>query len=1148
MSTAPSLRHSVALMLLSATVVFAADDGNDNTDFLLNAFSDIGPILALFGEQFARQFLSETFTWEDHVIFACIPLGIMTAISGAIRVQGHNFFKAVIGRARENHAAAEIEYMSSTSTEVCELYNGEGIGIMDYQGNTHRGWTSRGLSDNLTTYYRVESRPRFFKWFEPSPKPAVNSPNSTRSGTERSGDLETGTNRSEGAWNLDGQDPLQQTSDDAGMAREELSRSPGIQERPQGTSGNGRNPSRGQQSSQSPTQDGQNSEKKNHWLTLRSPNLQLNIPSAVVALILQIALLVIAVSTVYFISGFEPEPWGLPCYVGGSILLFLGMLACSVAIEKRTRELTRYRPNGVADSGQQREKFHLLWVQRNQRVSEQDFDSYIIDGGTRRHIMTSSRHEDPEGLDRTPPPAPESRNGQAGSTDTPSGQQKGSGEDSKLSLVLLLPLVAVLFGRTGFTVQFIGLRGLPWPCAVSQLGAMIIMAIIRALIRRRLAKRLDSRPVLQNHELDYLAIQLVEKNGKLFDDIPDRNLSPGKRWDIRAMVRSVWERMFGRKNDRKHQPSTEVLVWKVDTASDITFEPREESGAESTDAEVELVFKPCHNTTAIESDPLPTPADSHGSETTHTNDPGSETAHTDEGQRTILVRKRLGDLCKWPNSTSKSALALTLSIERFMNEFFSKGLLSNDSNKLTWKIPFSRSHTSAQNTRRSSSNQTNVSWIKLDVTMDPIAKIWRVDNGQVEAALSLWVAHWTAHRAEHLETDGEADGSDGQKKDWRRSGDGSHVEYCRRVGENRNGVLKRDISWWVNNAVEGLQEEPREGRDGPHDDTSLGSKEGRFNFGFNSVKASSSFNTFGNSATSISSKVSVSSKISGSSKAHGSSVTSRGSELPDRSELSGSTGSFKFLVQYSTADLVTVMAQHLFTCLIWNIGSLLPKNLLNRGDVNINEFVKVESSRLFDLPSSIRAQSGRRLSHRKLTKFVNYAEKQGLGTPDDILLCIIPTLSFFDCLPNNILFKDFSDFLRILSPFYNLKRRLEALKVRFRGFEICTDIASIWSTDWNERERDGAFMYKIGFTSRHLRVVNLKPDRRQLNLRTLFIGVKDGTERDIFGWTPLHYAAARPELKFKPAKGTSQPETKDSQLETKLNNNIQTYRWVDKFR
>lgn len=35
--------------------------------------------------------------------------------------------KAVIGRARENRAAAEVELMSSTSHEVCELWNGQSI-------------------------------------------------------------------------------------------------------------------------------------------------------------------------------------------------------------------------------------------------------------------------------------------------------------------------------------------------------------------------------------------------------------------------------------------------------------------------------------------------------------------------------------------------------------------------------------------------------------------------------------------------------------------------------------------------------------------------------------------------------------------------------------------------------------------------------------------------------------------------------------------------------------------------------------------------------------------------------------------------------------------------------------------------------------
>ncbi|KAJ0138631.1 Quinate permease [Fusarium oxysporum f. sp. albedinis] len=124
MRTKSSLRLSFALLLLLVVEALADDD---DTDFLMNVFSDLGPVLALFGEQFARQFLSETFTWYDHVIFACVPLGIMTAIAGAIRVQGHKFLKAFIGRARENKAAAEIEYMSSTSAEVGELFNGRGI-------------------------------------------------------------------------------------------------------------------------------------------------------------------------------------------------------------------------------------------------------------------------------------------------------------------------------------------------------------------------------------------------------------------------------------------------------------------------------------------------------------------------------------------------------------------------------------------------------------------------------------------------------------------------------------------------------------------------------------------------------------------------------------------------------------------------------------------------------------------------------------------------------------------------------------------------------------------------------------------------------------------------------------------------------------
>lgn len=102
-------------------------DSFDIAGFSGNVISDFGPVLSLFGEQAARQFMSQSMGWSDNIIFAMAPLGIITAIVGAIRVGGPTWLKAIIGRARENRALAEIELMSSTSHEVCELWNGHNI-------------------------------------------------------------------------------------------------------------------------------------------------------------------------------------------------------------------------------------------------------------------------------------------------------------------------------------------------------------------------------------------------------------------------------------------------------------------------------------------------------------------------------------------------------------------------------------------------------------------------------------------------------------------------------------------------------------------------------------------------------------------------------------------------------------------------------------------------------------------------------------------------------------------------------------------------------------------------------------------------------------------------------------------------------------
>ncbi|RMJ08402.1 hypothetical protein CDV36_011994 [Fusarium kuroshium] len=115
---------SLAFLLLSCITHVAANSGED---FSNNLVSDLAPLLALFGERVTMQFMSQSMGWADNIILSMAPLGIITIIVSAIRVGGPSWLKALVGRARENIAVAEADLMSSTSNEVCELWNGHHV-------------------------------------------------------------------------------------------------------------------------------------------------------------------------------------------------------------------------------------------------------------------------------------------------------------------------------------------------------------------------------------------------------------------------------------------------------------------------------------------------------------------------------------------------------------------------------------------------------------------------------------------------------------------------------------------------------------------------------------------------------------------------------------------------------------------------------------------------------------------------------------------------------------------------------------------------------------------------------------------------------------------------------------------------------------
>ncbi|CAH0031280.1 unnamed protein product [Clonostachys rhizophaga] len=111
------------LLLLSFPPATATDWWDD---FSNNFATNLAPLLSLFGEQVTKRFLSESIYFVDYIIFAMAPMGILTAVVSVIRTCGRPSLRAFIGRAQEGKGITEAELCSSTSQDVCELYNNGG--------------------------------------------------------------------------------------------------------------------------------------------------------------------------------------------------------------------------------------------------------------------------------------------------------------------------------------------------------------------------------------------------------------------------------------------------------------------------------------------------------------------------------------------------------------------------------------------------------------------------------------------------------------------------------------------------------------------------------------------------------------------------------------------------------------------------------------------------------------------------------------------------------------------------------------------------------------------------------------------------------------------------------------------------------------
>ncbi|CAG8001094.1 unnamed protein product [Penicillium salamii] len=114
-----------ALFILLFVSFVKADDDWD--DFTNNLATDLAPLITLFGERLTKQFLSESISALDNVIFALSPLGVLTAVVSVIRICGSSSLRAFVGRAQEGPAEAEMELLPCVSESTAELFNDGGV-------------------------------------------------------------------------------------------------------------------------------------------------------------------------------------------------------------------------------------------------------------------------------------------------------------------------------------------------------------------------------------------------------------------------------------------------------------------------------------------------------------------------------------------------------------------------------------------------------------------------------------------------------------------------------------------------------------------------------------------------------------------------------------------------------------------------------------------------------------------------------------------------------------------------------------------------------------------------------------------------------------------------------------------------------------
>ncbi|KAF4949263.1 hypothetical protein FGADI_9034 [Fusarium gaditjirri] len=490
------------LIILATLFACVWADGLD--DFTNNLFSDLGPILALFGERVTMQFMSQAMNWVDCIVLAMAPLGIITILVSAIRVGGPQWLKAAIGRARENLAAAEIELMSSTSDEICELFNGKGlircqgtapiweyICVIPKSDKPRKEMPLRFMTLEVALLNCLLTRkPEPEKVHPLDSDRGLNHQSTTADAAVESVLTPNAENATSGVWSASKHWLT------CGILRQRCKNNPGNEE--------GRNVSM-EASIDSQIETTEECITVIREITNIAPNISINLEStnlqktnsektvgrtwinhvAVLGGLLQGGVLAFF-AVMSYDARIQPDfqkddkpaaAYGFPLAAGGTVLLVAGMFICGFVVENSTNE--------VFYKAKEDHHIRMYWIQQSQTVSDQVFESYAVFPKEDLHlsrIVKSTRHPD---------------------------LSKAFEDGKGLTGLQLKTMIGVFIGLLGFIIQFTGLRAMNSAASLAQLGAVVIMTGCRALARPGFSMTFEKRKLFAGFELDWLAWKLV---------------------------------------------------------------------------------------------------------------------------------------------------------------------------------------------------------------------------------------------------------------------------------------------------------------------------------------------------------------------------------------------------------------------------------------------------------------------------------------------------------------------------------------------------------------------------------------------------------------------------------------------------------------